>query len=221
MKGIIMKKKFRTFFVACMAMLLSGCFKVRIVMDVHNDATATGSYSVLMTEQLLTTGGSTVEDALATQVEEVKKEYPDATVEIIREGEGENAYAGYKVSAIPIKDASITKDGNKITVEIPMNSVQNSIEEEAGLGNSGSIEALKQAGAESTLTINMPGNATANIGTVSGKTVTVDLLQNYDTDKLIVTCSTGLTPWLIVVIGAAVLAVVAAVLIVTNKKKKA
>ena len=201
-------KKLKTIGLAALAVMLSGCFKTRIVVDVSRDATASGSISLLMSEKMLTTSGSTVEEALEEMKENYASEIKDREIVTVREGEGEDAYAGVKIIGMPLQegDYTLVKEGNKITLTIPLGNVQDEIADETG-GQSQQMspEALKELGAEATLTVNMPAKATSNIGTVNEKNVVVDLFDSDASGTLVVTCDVGLSPAAIaaILIGAA------------------
>lgn len=217
-----MKKNrmFKTVLAACAALMLSGCFKIRITMNVNKDATADGAMEILLSESMFSMYGGDIEAGIDAFEAEYRKQYPDAKIERLIEGEGDSRFGGIKVYELPIEDTRITKDGNTIQVEIPLDEVQDEIESESDMGmGESSIDSLKEYGAEALLIINMPGKAVANAGTVDGKTVTLDLLQKYDTETLIITCKTGPSALLIAGICAAVLAVIAIVLILRGKKK--
>lgn len=219
-----MKKNrmFKTILAACAALMLSGCFKIRITMNVNKDATADGAMEVLLSESMFSMYGGDIEEGIDAFEAQYREQYPDAKIERLIEGEEGSRFGGVKVYELPIEDSKITKDGNTIRVEIPLGEMQAEIENESDMGmGKTSIDALKGYGAEALLTINMPGNAEANAGTVDGKTVTLDLLEKYDTDTLIITCKTGPSALLIAGISAAVLAVIALVLILRGKKKTA
>lgn len=224
-KDINMTKK-KTLLAACAALLLGGCFKTKITVNVNKDGTANGTMQLLVTETMLTMDGTPLEDAIEEMAEEYRAEYPDATVEVIQEGEPGSRYGGVQVNTMTIENAVITKEGNTIRVEIPIEQLQDEIESETSeesddedeTASQTSISMLKQYGAEATLIVNMPAKAETNVGTVNGNQVTLDLLETYDTDRLIITCRVSPSPLLFVGIGAGVLAVIAVILILKNKK---
>lgn len=218
-----MNKKIRTLCAAAAVLMLSGCFKTRMVIDVSKDGTASGSLTLLMSEAMLTMDGSTVEEALEEMKQNYADQAEDGKIETVREGEGENAYAGVKVSGVPLEEGNyqLVKEGNKITLTIPLSEVTDEIVDEAGGEESGmSAAMLKQAGAEATLTVNMPAKAESNLGTVNGNSVTVDLFSSQASGNLIVTCTLGASIWMIaaVIAGAGLLIGVTAFLF-TRKKQ--
>ena len=77
-----MKKNrvYRTILAACAALLLSGCFKIRITMNVTKDATADGSMEVLFSESLLSMYGADLEAGIDTLEEQYKEQFPDAQI---------------------------------------------------------------------------------------------------------------------------------------------
>lgn len=215
-------KKLKTIGLAALAVIMSGCFKTRIVFDVSRDAAVDGSVSLLMSEKMLTMDGSTVEEALEKMKEEYASLNQDGKIETVREGEGEDAYAGVKVSGMPIQQEyyTIVKEGNTITMSVPLSNVQNEIADETGAqGQQLSPDVLRQLGAEATLTVNMPGKATSNIGTVTDKTVVVDLFDTDADGTLVVTCKVGPSAWTIMaIIVCAAMALSIAGFIISRKK---
>ena len=215
-------KKLKTVGVAALAVMMSGCFKTRIVIDVSRDATAGGSISLLMSEKMLTTGGTSVEEALEEMKQNYASEIKDREIVTIREGEGEDAYAGVKIIGMPLQegDYTLVKEGNTITLSVPLGNVQDEIADETGGQSQMSPDALKELGAEATLTVNMPGKATSNIGTVNDKTVVVDLFSPDAAGTLVVTCKVGPSGWVIMAIIVCAAMVLSIVGFIISRRKK-
>ncbi|MCR5795531.1 MAG: hypothetical protein K6G61_09365 [Solobacterium sp.] len=215
-----MKKLLQKAGILALVLSLTGCFKMRMNVDVKSDATYTGSYTVLMKESMLTIGGGTSDEALEQMAEQFKKDDPEAEVEIVKEGEGEDAFAGVKVSKLPADSVKVTKNDNVITLEMDLSDMQNTITEDPEVSSMGlSIASLKEYGAEAVITVNMPGKPEANTGTVEGNRVTVDLLEANE-KTLTVTCKAGLPKAAKIGLGiAGALAVVLVVLLALKKKK--
>lgn len=214
-----MKKLFQKAAVLALVLSLTGCFKLRMNVDVKSDATYTGSYSVLITESMLAIGGSS--DAALEELEkQFREENPDAEVEIVKEGEGEEAYAGVTVSRLPDDTVKVTKEDNVITLEMDLSDLQSTITEDPELSSLGlTLSSLKEYGAEALITVNMPGKPETNVGTIDGNKVTVDLFET-DEKTLTVTCKAGLPKAAKIGLGAAGALAVVLVLLIALKKKK-
>lgn len=218
---INMQKRIKALCAAALACLLTGCFKSRIVIDVTKDGTASGNVTLLMSVSMLTMDGTSVEDSMAEMEAQYREQYPDAKIEPYREGEGENEYAGVRINVIPVEGLDIKKEGRKITVTVPLSGVQDEIADESGTAAQGTnISMLKNYGAEATITVNMPYKPTANYGTVTDNTVTVDLLSNSVKEPLVITCTAGPSPAVIAAIIAGVAVAIGLIAFFVSKKKQ-
>ena len=216
-----MKKLLQKAGILALALSLTGCFKMRISVDVKSDATYTGTYTMLMSESMLTMGGQSVDAALETMIAEQKESTPDVEIEPVKEGEGENAYAGICVHQIPDDSVKVTKNDNIITVEVPIKELQGEIEESVEEETMGiDMSAIKEYGAEALITINMPAAPEANAGTIEGNKVTLDLLETQTVDTLIITCKYGLSQAAKIGIGVACGLAAVLILVMILKKKK-
>ena len=210
-----------------MAFVLTGCMKVRIGFDIKKDATLTENMTILFSESMISLTGGSIDENLKSLAESFKEQYPDATVEIIHEGENEEKYGGVVVSGLKSEDfenASFTckKEGNVITFELPLTEMQNSIANEIDLSSYGlTIAQLKEYGAEMLVTVNMPAKPTSNMGTVEGNKVTLDMLEDGVSGKLVVTCKTGLSTGVLIGIGAAAAVLIIVAILASRSKKPA
>lgn len=235
-----MKKNLKNLSLAVLSLTLTGCFRARMNIDVSEDGTFTGSETMLMSADMLTMEGDSIDDAIAALIEGEKENRPDAVFEPVKEEKNGIAYGGYKVNELPEDMFTVKKEGNTITVEIPTNMVEEQLEDEdeaeefgvpaddemfadeGDADDSGmSMAALKQYGAEATVTVNMPGKPKTNAGTVNGNTVTIDMLNEFDVPSIIITCSTGPNKGLIIGIcaGAALLIAAAAGFLLMRRKQ--
>ena len=210
-----------------MAFILTGCMKIRVGFDVSKDASMKQSITMLFSESMISLTGGSIDESLEELAKSFTTQYPDATVEIIREGEGEEKYGGVAVSGLNPDDfenttVTCTKEGNVITFELPLAEMQNSIADEINLSGYGlSISQLKEYGAEMLITVNMPSKATSNMGTVEGNKVTLDLLEDGISGRLVVTCKTGLSTGVLIGIGAAAAVLILIAILASRSKKPA
>ena len=82
------------------------------------------------------------------------------------------------------------------------------------------VSSLKQHGLELTMIVNMPGKAKSNVGTVNGKTVTIDLLEvPSDVTEFVISSGSGsVLPWIIG--GCAVIVAAGAAFVAFMKLRK-
>jgi len=214
-----MKKLLKKVFLASIAMALTGCMKINITLDVASDGTMTEAVTMLYQEKMLETAGD-VDTALEEMQKSFKESYPDAKIETVRL-EGEDPYAGVKASGIKNTEYYSHKEGNKLTVEIPVNELQADMSQDAGYDQSDfDMSALKEYGFEAVLVVNMPGKPETNAGVVEGKTVTIDLTSiPKDLDTIIITCSTfNVALW--IGLSVAACGIIAGLILFFKKKKE-
>ena len=217
-----MKKHIKIIVTAMMAVLLSGCMKMRVGIDVSSDGTAKESLTILMQNSMLGT-----DTDFDTALEEMKKsyqeQYPDQEVEIIKEGDGEEDYSGVCISGMDAEGLSITKEKGKITVELPVNNLQSEMSDVFDYDTSQiDMSTLKEYGFEASVIVNMPSTPETNVGTVEGKQVTIDLLSlPGDVQSIVITCSSGLNLKPFLVGGIVIIAGLAAAFFMKNKKQNA
>ncbi|MBR3358410.1 MAG: hypothetical protein IKG46_11395 [Solobacterium sp.] len=200
-------KTMKKLLVCAMALVLTGCFKMRVTFDVTKEGEISGAYRMLVSTSFVESMGANVDDMIADMQQSLQEEYPDGKMTLVNEKIGEDNYAGVEITGIKPEGVKAEVNGNEVKVVIPMNSVEDDITNTVGVDDdSMDISALKQSGLEMTMVINMPGKAKSNVGTVNGNTVTVDLLElPKDTAEITVTSGKGFNI-LLVVAGVAVVA---------------
>lgn len=219
-----MKKFIRLIALCCFALLLSGCFKSRISLTVSKDGVITGTSETLLQNSMLEMGGTDSDTALNSWIAQEQEKYPDSEFTPIEEGEGDQLYRGYRMTNIDTSEYKVTKEKNTITVTIQIDSAQSDVTDSiAEMGQSATLEQLKQSGAEAKITITMPQKIeSANIGTVDGRTVTVDLFADNGGAKELIVVSKATNSLGILIYAGIGIAVLAAIfLILRSKGKKA
>lgn len=219
-----MKKHNHILLAAAAAALLSGCFKVKAVVNVSEDGSADSSMSILLPVSMITMDGTDLDEALEEMKREYASEYEDKTIETVREGGGDAGFAGIRIFGEGMLEDNwkVEKDGRTVTFSAPLStflsflnqdsSITEELEEETGeeiTAEDENPQSLKSYGAEATLTVNMPSKPTANYGKVEGNKVTVDLLADQIDDTLVISCKTGVSPWIIAAIFAGTVLIVA------------
>ena len=176
-----------------MTVFLSGCMKTEVTYNVSSDGSVEGSMKFLMAESFLTQDGSDLDQTLEEMKTSFLKDSPGAKGEIIREKDGDTAYAGVKITGMKSEDIKAVKEGNQLVLEVPVRDVENSIAGGSGMDTSSITPAqLKSFGCSAVMIINMPASAESNYGTVEGKKVTVDLLSlPAEAETVRVTCAVG------------------------------
>ena len=214
-----MKKIMKKIFLSSIAMALTGCMKINITLDVASDGSITEAVTMLYQEEVLS-GAGDIDATLEEMKKSFQESYPEAQIETVRT-EGEDPYAGVKASGIKETEYYSHKEGNKLTVEIPVNELQSDMSQDAGYADSGmDMSTLKEYGFEAVLVVNMPGAPETNAGVVEGKTVTIDLTSiPKDLDTIVITCSTfNVVLWIGVAVAAC--GIVAGLLLFFRKKKE-
>ena len=168
-------------------LVLSGCIRLTITADVTDTGEVTGDMHLLVHPAALKMAGVDLDEAVSQLERDYREQYPEAVVERISEKEDGTVMEGVAIHTIRRKDihAEVTETG--LTVEFPIRTILDEVQKSANV----SIATLKQYGSKAVLIINMPSPPTTNVGTVSGNTVTIDLLNIPDdiTDAVI-TCGT-------------------------------
>ena len=218
-----MKKVFRAIAACAMAVMLSGCMKIRVDMTVAKDGSVTQNMTFMMSESVLTLDGSDLEKAVESMKEDYIKEYPDAKVEAVTEGEGDDRFGGIKVTGLKNEEIKAVVEGNKMTLTLPLKDLVSEVDQAQELSQYGlQLKDLKEYGAEMTMSVTMPGKPETNAGTVTDKTVTVDMLELPEgVDTVTITCTLGPSLSTILLIGACVCFVIAVVMVLFKKKPAA
>lgn len=179
-KGIIKSISF-----IFMILLLTGCMKINMYMQIESDKTITVSMEALAKNEMFftaTTSANEYIEKIQDQILTNDNITNVAVTPIVRTIDGAS-WTGVKVtgefsksSVLAVREVIIDgKEGLEITFSLQ------DLEDEMGVSDltlfGYSPNQLKQFGAEMNLTVTMPGPVTANVGEVNGNTVTIDLLD--------------------------------------------
>ncbi|MBR3357734.1 MAG: hypothetical protein IKG46_07865 [Solobacterium sp.] len=171
----------------CALLMLSGCIRLRITADVTEKGEVTGDMHLLVHPAALKMAGMDIDEAVRQLEEDYREQYPEAVIERISKTEDGTVMEGVAIHTIRREDihAEVTETG--MTVEFPIRSILDEVQRSANV----SISTLKQYGSKAVLIINMPSPPQTNVGTVSGNTVTIDLLNiPDDINDAVITCGT-------------------------------
>ena len=166
---------------------LSGCIRLQITADVTEKGEVTGDMHLLVHPAALKMAGLDLDEAVSQLEKDYREQYPEAVIERISETEDGTVMEGVAIHTIRREDihAEVTETG--MTVEFPIRSILDEVQRSANV----SIATLKQYGSKAVLIINMPAPPKTNVGTVSGNTVTIDLLNiPDDINDAVITCGT-------------------------------
>jgi len=213
-----------------MVVMLAGCMKLNVSIEVKNDGTVntgmemladTSAYEGIMTSDQI------IEEMKSSLKEQ--DEYKDLKISDVKRTIDGKEWAGLKVEMPKSveNDLKIEKkkmDGKEsFVLTLPASDV----EELAGATGSEdiSLEEMETYGVEMTLTIIMPNEVKSNIGEVKGNTVTINLLklgeEKIDEDIVIYSAvgesSSSMLP---IIGGIAAVVIVVGVIVVMMKKKK-
>lgn len=222
-----MKNRFLKTVLAASCLFLSGCMKVRIQLDVDSEGKVSSTETVLLRSEMLGMGGD-IDASLEQMRQSSAENHPEAEVTIVKEeGTGEeDSYGGIAVRETDVQKYNVTVEHNTITLRIPRNSLQDEFSSEVGAEPSEEYDSadLKELGFEAVMIVNMPAAAKTNVGTVEGKTVTIDLIEMpSDIEEIVITSATGkLNPLLMgIAIAAAICLLVFAMRKRNDKKETA
>lgn len=176
-----MKKLIKTFILLAFIVALTGCMKINMNMEVKKDLTMDMNMEMLMQESMLTTIGYSKEEMISSMKEEIYSEMDRVEIEEIEKTIDGESWVGISITSDELTDLEgekvLKKDGDIITLTLPMDELDDEMDMD-DIENSGyTLKDLKNMGMEMNVTIKMPGKATANVGKVSGDTVTIDLLE--------------------------------------------
>ena len=209
-----MKKLFRLLPVICAALFLSGCMHIHLTLNVDSKARVKETMRLLYQEKYMSQMSQFAQDSnldsmLADLQNSFQEQFPDAKITVVKEGEGDDAYAGVEISGYASEEGTYTckKENNTITLEIPVNGFAQSLAQLTDMENSYTDFAdLRQYGVEALITVYMPGQAKTNAGSVRGRQVTIDMLDlPSGVDTVTITCKTVDYTMILMIIAAAIL----------------
>lgn len=204
-----MKKLKKLASILCTLFLLTGCFKMEANFNVKSAEEMDINVVLLLSPELTAEMGD--EDMAASMKEQNEDKEMDIEYKNIEKEVDGKVWKGVSISAkVPEEEVSkyltvqehdlvfiITKeDVNNLTSDSSMSgSLESEVEGMEELGNE-MLQAYKASGAEMKINITMPKEPTTNVGTVNGKTVTIDLLSEDYTkfagEKIVVRCQNSI-----------------------------
>lgn len=193
-----MKKNLKLVLVFLLAITLTGCMKINLIVDIDEKGNGGVSGELLCSQEVLLTTKSGYEELKAELISELDSSgsgvggYEDISriidgVEYV--GISFEEDTGYGDSHI----ASV--DENKVTLELPAEdliAMAGGYDKETVESLGYTTESLKAEEAEINMIFNMPGEATTNMGVADGNTVTIDLfyiIENPPTEDLLITAT--------------------------------
>ena len=230
-----MKKVLRGLSMLLAVIVLTGCMKMNVNLEINADKSMTGSMQLLMEESMLTAAGMTKEDMVSQMTEELQASegMENAKITGIEENIDNATWVGVQVDGLNATaeemQASITEetvDGKDcLVLRLPLDDLKQQMDTESAAMAGYSVDKLKNLGIEMIMTIKMPGNATSNVGTVDGQNVKIDLLelvsQSHATNEIVISSpkSAGMDMTFIF-IGIGALVIIGIVVFVLKNKKK-
>lgn len=213
---------------------LSGCMKYKMNVDVDSDGKASTNVKIMLSEDFIKNYLKTTDkQVISSFSSSLKKSAKNTKITKIKETHNKMTYVGVQATASSSKTIKTKVKDGKVSVTIPVSDITNALTE-SGLSSSSlntkaySVESLESAGVEISLTVNMPGKPTTNVGTVKDHTVKIDLLKEMmkDEDKRVktikITSPTNKYTKVIIAIAVAagVLAVVLLIIFLRKRHKK-
>lgn len=229
-----MKKILKTIVLVLLVMVLTGCMKMNVNVEVKADKSTTMSMEMLVDKQMLESYEMSADDL----VEEMKndllssEDMENAKVTPVTKTIDGGEWVGVLVEQNGSMDGAMInevevdgKDGLQLI--LPLDSLnENMGMEDMDLASMGySVSQMKKLGTEMNITITMPNKVTSNVGEVNGNSVTIDLLEltmDSKVDKIVITSALPGGSGSTVLYGLLALIVVAGVIlffVVKNKKK--
>ncbi|MCD7894362.1 MAG: hypothetical protein LUG60_11805 [Erysipelotrichaceae bacterium] len=180
-----MKKILKYMILLFMCMSLTGCMKYRISMTVNKDMSSETSMELLVDDSFLEAMNMSSNEFYDSFEEEylASDSLKDATVTSI----SDDGWSGVLIEGLSLDDSISTSiseekidDVDSIVVTIPIDDIK-AVVDFSSYGYS--LEDLQEAGMEFQLNITMPSSPTTNIGEISEKTVTIDILELIYSDS--------------------------------------
>lgn len=231
-----MKKLIKNIIFILLVLILTGCMKMNINMEVTEDLKINVNMEILMQESLLKTMGTTKEEMVSSMKTQMSSEIDDAKIEEIEKEIDSETWVGVSVTGDELYDDEIEdalkKDGDIITLTLPMNDMSDEMDMDEIDDMGYSLDDLKSSGVEMNFTIKMPGKVTSNVGKVNGDTVTIDLLEimtennNIENIEIKADVSQKLSSSssdnmiLYIAIGVGTVVIIGIIIFITVKKKK-
>ena len=217
--------------VAALALLLTGCLKLDMNLEIQTDDTVTGSVIFAVNKDVLDLTGGSAEDLLGSDTP-----FPSDAAGVTTEDYDDGEFVGkqFNFDGLPIAEfsdpadpesLSITRDGDTFVVSGVLDLSQGATGASGASGATGGTGAAAFfESAEIRIAITFPGEVISSNGTESGNTVTWtpkfgDRLEISATGSAIASGGSSST-LLYVLIGVGVVVVIAIIAFVMMSKKK-
>ncbi len=199
---------------------LAGCFKGKVDLTLNEDNTIDGTMLIAIQSGVGESLGMSDDDLLGQLTTDTSDQFDGATTEDY----SQDGYIG-KVTTFtsqPLDAFSGTSDGSDIAItrEGDLFIVDGTWDTQSADTQGVDLATL---GAEFTFSVTFPGGVTESNGTVSGNTVTWNLLDPPDTIHAKGKATEGGLPWLLIILAIVAIAVIAAVvttLLVVRKRRR-
>jgi hypothetical protein len=161
--------------IAAMALLLSGCIKLTMDLQVNSDDTVSGTVQLGIQKELLELSGGSIEDIFGSD-SPFPSDAPGVTVEEFDDGE----FAGqqFNFEAVPIAEFQSSGDADALSIERQGDTFVVSGVLDMSSGLSGATGALGTTGqelfesADIRIRMTFPGDVQEASGTIDGNSVT-------------------------------------------------
>lgn len=222
-----MKKNLKLILTFVLALVLTGCMKVNIVIDVDEKGKAQLGAEILYSEELLNSVGTTVEQMNEQMISEMNLPEGSEYEEVSKTIDGEK-YVGVSFQQEVNDDYVAEVKDDKVSLKLPVDELKGAMGsfDESTLNTYGySIETMKKTGVEMNMVFNMPGKATTNVGVADGSEVKIDLfdvIANPPSDDIVISSSIGNSSsntMLYVGIGVAAVVIIGLALVLVKKNK--
>ena len=218
-------KKIRLVMMTLACVFLTGCMKIRLKLDVSPKGDIDEIMEMLLDTELLTLDGGDLDEALESMKQDFMEgsEIPEEDITIVKEEdeEGKVTFAGISTIKRDIDEFERTVVNRTVTVTIPVDKVMSDTGSVIGEDSMSAedLAEMREYGFEYTLDVNMPDVPTANVGTVTGNTVRIDLLDlPADVETIVISSKTGeKSPFLI---GAVIAGILLGLFLFFSSQKK-
>lgn len=220
--------------VAALVVLLTGCLKLDMQLNVQADDTVDGSVVFAVNKDVLALTGGSFSDLIGDQGVPLPSDIEGVTTEDYDDGEfvGQKyTFEGVAISEFNSDPSDpdglrITHEGNTFVVEGALDLSQGLGGLSGATGATGPFDPQQMMGsAQLRIAITFPGEVTEANGQVDGNTVTWEpkFGERQELQATASAIASGGDNWTLVFIllGVAVVAIIAAIIVLVNRRKKA
>ena len=179
-----MRKKLTGITAVLFMILLSGCMKVRMELDVAPDGQVREALVFLADRDQASSAGLDPRNLMSAAISDYTMQYPDAQTEAIEEKDGTKTYTGFCITGIEDTGFRAVKENGMLVLRVPAEKIRNTLGSQL-IGME--AETLQARGIEAQLKVRMPGEPVCEYGTAEGNILTVDLLAlPYDLEEIVI-----------------------------------